>query len=154
MLLTLNQVATQADGRYLSDQEIKQLEVYIQSYDVRLKTYQLLSQNSASLIIASLKQLAKTHRQEVQAHSFKCKRDMEYALKEIAKAVLMDESELFKQSFALWLENITRAVHKSDSAARAYAHLKAEISRAMSPECAALVVPYIDDLILSFTATT
>ena len=150
MLSTLNQTTAQAYGRFLSDQELQGLQAYVNSFQVRRQAYQLLSQNSETLVIAALKQLAATHYQEVKTYSTKCKRDMDYALKEIAKAVLMDGEEVFKQGFSLWMENITRAVHRGNSAAQAYAYLKAEIIKTMPEDCAALVVPYVDDLIMSF----
>lgn len=151
MLATFYQASTQADGRFLSDQELQGLQAYTQSFEARRQTYQILSQNGDALVIAALQQLATTHREEVKTHSAKCKRDMDYALKEIAKAVLLADEDVFRQGFALWMENITRAVHRGDSAARAYACLKAEILKTMPAACAALVVPYIDDLITSFS---
>lgn len=151
MLATFNQAVHQADGRFLSDSELQELESYIQSFSARSQAYKFLSDNADTLVIQSLRQLARTHRQEVQSHSAKCRRDMSYALKEIAKAVLMDESEAFKQEFSLWMENITRAVHKGDSAARAYACLKEELKKSMPPQSVNLVVPYVDELIQAFS---
>jgi saccharopine dehydrogenase-like NADP-dependent oxidoreductase len=151
MLATLHNAAVQADGRFLNDEELRGLQTYVQSYKTRLATYQLLSQRGEALVMAALRQLALTHRQEVQTHSSKCKRDMSYALQEIAKAVLTGDPEVFRQGFSLWMENITRAVHKGNSAARAYTCLKAEMQKELPAECAALVVPFIDDLITSFS---
>lgn len=151
MLTTLNQTALQADGRYLNDQELQGVEHYIQTFAARHQAYEILSAKADELVIRSLKGLAQTHRSEVESYGAKCKRDMAYALKYIARAVLMDESEVFKQDFALWMENITRAVHKGNSAARAYRCLKVEIQAAMPSECAAVIVPYLDDLITAFS---
>jgi hypothetical protein len=151
MLATLQNTTVQADGRFLNDQELHGLQTYVQSFRARLATYQFLSQQSEALVIAALQQLAKTHRQEVQTHSAKCKRDMSYALQEVAKAVLTGDPEVFRQGFSLWMENITRAVHKGNSAARAYNCLKVEIQKEMPAECAALITPLIDDLITSFS---
>ncbi len=151
MLTTLHTATVQTDGRFLDDEELRGLQTYIQSYKTRLATYQLLSQKSEALVIAALRQLAMTHRQEVQTHSAKCKRDMSYALQEVAKAVLTGDPEIFRQGFSLWMENITRAVHKGNSAARAYSCLKAQIQKELPTECAALVVPFIDDLVMSFS---
>lgn len=151
MLAALNDVAMQADGRFLSDQELQGLQTYIHSFQARRAAYQFLSQRGHALVVAALQQLATTHCQDVQTQRAKCQRDMAYALKQIAKAVLLDDSEVFKQEFSLWMENITRAVHQGDSAARAYTCLKAEITQAMPAACATLVVPYVDNLIHSFS---
>jgi len=145
------QTVREADGRYLTDQELQVLEKYAHSYSTRDRAYQILSEKANTLVVDSLKKLAATHRDEVVNHSGKCRRDMTYALKYIARSVLTDEPEVFRQDFSLWMENITRAVHKGDSATRAYQHLKVEIQAALPKECAALVVPYLDDLITAFS---
>lgn len=140
-----------ADGRYLTDAELQVLEQYVQTYRTRKQTYQILSVKANDLVLQSLKQLAMTHRKEVQTYGGKCRRDMTYTLQYIARAVLMDEAETFREGFAVWMENITRAVHKGDSAARACRCLKTEVQKALPVECSALVVPYIDDLITAFS---
>lgn len=153
MLATFKQTVRQADGRFLNDTELQALQAYAQSFGTRQRTYQVLHSQGEAMTMAALRQLAATHRQEVKTHCVKCKRDMDYALKEIAKAVLVGDSEVFQQGFALWMENITRAVHKTNSAAQAYTCLKVVIKQEMSAECAALVIPYIDNLVTSFSRT-
>lgn len=145
------QTVQNADGRYLTDVELQDLEQYVQTYRTRKQTYQLLNNNANALVVQSLRQLAMTHRKEVQIHGGKCKRDMTYTIQYIAHAVLMDEAETFREGFALWMENVIRAVHKGDSAARACRCLKAEIQKAFPTECSALVMPYLDDLITAFS---
>jgi hypothetical protein len=151
MLTTLNQVLLHADDRFLNDQELRGLENYVQTYSLRQQAYQMLSDQANDLVMQALKQLAQSHRQDVETHGAKCKRDMAYALKYVARAMLMDESEAFRQDFALWMENITRAVHKGNSAAVAYGYLKQEIQKALPAQCAILVTPYLDDLITAFS---
>lgn len=141
----------QADGRYLSDQELQPLETYCRGFGQRQQTYQLLSAQAETLVMQSLQRLAQTHRSTVQEHGPKCKRDMAYALSCIAKAVLSDETAGFQEDFVLWMENITRALHKGESAARAYGFLKLEIEERFPSPCAALVVPYLDNLIAAFS---
>lgn len=151
MLTTFNQTIQQADDRFLSDSELHALEAYVQSFAVRQQTYQLLSQHADELVIGALRQFAQTHRKDVEADGAKCKRDMAYALKYIARAALMDEADAFKQDFALWMENITRAVHKGDAAAKAYGCLNQVIQAKLPNQCAAIVTPYLEDLIMAFS---
>ena len=151
MLSTFSQTAAHADGRFLNDQELQGLEAYVESFSARTQTYQTLSSQANELVLRSLRKLAQTHRQEVVTHSAKCKRDMDFALKEIARAVLLDEPEGFKQDFSLWMENITRAVHTNNAASRAYRCLKAEICTALPGDHAALVTPYLEELITAFS---
>lgn len=152
MLTTFNQAVLQADDRFLDDEELRGLENYLQTFSTRQQAYQIISAKADELVMQALQQFAKTHRCDLQANGVKCKRDMAYALKYIARAVLMAESDVFKQDFALWMENITRAVHKGNAAAIAYGCLKQEIQTVMPAHCAALVTPYLEDLIQAFSA--
>ena len=153
MLANFNQTVIQADGRFLNDAELQELQTYAHSFSTRQAAYQILSQKGEALTISALRQLAANHRQEVQTHGAKCKRDMNHVLQEIAKSVLMGDPDVFREGFALWMENITRAVHKNNSALQAYTHLKAVVNQEMPATCAALVVPYLDELITAFSGT-
>jgi hypothetical protein len=151
MLITLHQAILHAEDRFLNDQELQGLERYVDSFEVRYRAYQLLSQRADELVMQALKVFAQTYRSEVETHGAKCKRDMGYVLQYIARAILMDDAEVFKQDFALWMENITRAVHNGRSAAQAYGCLKGQIQTALPAQYSALVVPYLDDLIMTLS---
>jgi hypothetical protein len=151
MITTFAQKAIKADGRFLNDEELQGLEAYAQTFAPRNQAYTLLSQRSDELVLQSLRQLARIHRNELKVYGATCKRDMAYALKCIAQAVLTDELEEFQQDFALWMENIMRAVHKGELAAHAYRSLKIEVQKALPPQSAALVTPYINNLITAFS---
>jgi hypothetical protein len=148
---TFVESAHQADGRYLSDQELRPLETYLETFATRMEAYQTLRDNADSLVMQSLRRLVQTHRRVVQEHGGKCKRDMTYALGYVARAVLSDETTAFQQDFLLWMENITHALHKTESATRAYSFLKQEIQDTLPAPCAALVTPYMDELINTFS---
>ena len=150
---TFEATLLEADGRYLHDEELAPLEAYRASFALRLKTYELLRDQADALVIDALRGLIATHRQTVQTHGQKCQRDMTYALSFIAKAVLVDEAQEFQEEFALWMENITRALHKGESSAKAYRLLKQAIQTKLPEACAKLVAPYLDDLILAFSGS-
>jgi hypothetical protein len=150
---TFEATLLEADGRYLSDAELDPLEAYRSSFAVRLKAYELLREQADALVIDALRGLIATHRQTVQTHGQKCQRDMTYALSRIAKAVLVDEAQEFQEEFALWMENITRALHKGESAAQAYRLLKQAIQAKLPGACTKLITPYLDDLILAFSGS-
>jgi hypothetical protein len=148
---TFFDVTQQADGRYLSDQELQPLETYLNTFATRVEAYESLRDNADSLVMQSLRRLVQTHRRVVQEHGAKCKRDMLYSLSYIARAVLSDDETAFQQDFLLWMENITHALHKTESATRAYGFLKQEMQDTLPPQCAALVIPYMDELINTFS---
>ncbi len=141
----------QADGRYLSDQELSPLETYSNSFAMRVEAYQTLRDNADSLVMQSLRRLVQTHRQVVQEQGAKCKRDMTYSLSYVARAVLSDEATAFQQDFSLWMENIIYSVQKNEPASQAYGFLKQEIQNTLPPQCVNLVTPYMDELISVFS---
>ncbi|MBD2257327.1 hypothetical protein [Pseudanabaena sp. FACHB-2040] len=147
MNTALRESIQQADGRYLSDAELQPLAGYVQSFVVRFNTYSLLREHSQNLVLQTLRKLIQTHRKTVQDHGPKCQRDMGYTLECIARAVLLDDASGFVEEYVLWLQNITRSLHKEESAVEAYRLLKGEIVLAFPPESAQLVAPHLERLI-------
>jgi Phycobilisome protein len=142
----------QSDGRYLSDLELRPLAQFVASFDTRLKTYTRLKEDGEGLVLGALRQLmAGSHCQVVQEHGAKCQRDMLYTLECIAKAVLLDNPDGFMDEYVVWMQNITRALHKEDSAIAAYHHLQTEILAALPETSAQLVNSYLDKLIQAFS---
>ncbi|HEY9762621.1 MAG TPA: phycobilisome protein [Trichocoleus sp.] len=141
----------QADGRYLSDAELKPLETYVRSFAVRFNTYNLLQEKSDTLILQTLRKLVQTHRRTVQEHSSKCQRDMAYTLACISQAILLDDEPGFIEGYVIWMQNITRALHKEDSAVQAYRLLQAEVAAMLPAESAQLINHHLDSLIKAFS---
>lgn len=142
----------QSDGRYLRDLELRPLAQFVASFDTRFKTYTRLKEDSESLVLSALRQLmAGSHREAVQEHGAKCQRDMLYTLTCVAKAVLLDNPDGFMEEYVVWMQNITRALHKEDSAIAAYRHLQTEILAALPETSAQLVNSYLDKLIQAFS---
>ncbi len=137
-----------ADGRYLDDQELRPFESLVQSYTVRLAVYQKLQSEAKTLVINALRRVIQTkHRKAIQEHGAKCQRDMQYTLECIAKAVLLDDTEGFVEEYVVWMQNITRALHKEDSAIDAYQALQEEIKTSLSGQQAMIVNSHLDKLI-------
>jgi Phycobilisome protein len=142
----------QSDGRYLSDSELRPLAQFVASFDTRLKTYTRLKEDGEGLVLKALRQLMMgSHREAAQEHGAKCQRDMLYTLECIAKAVLLDNPDGFIEEYVVWMQNITRALHKEDSAIAAYRHLQTEILAALPEASAQLVNGYLDKLIQAFS---
>lgn len=138
----------QADGRYLSDVELRPLAQFVASYETRFTTYMTLQQEGEALVRQTLRRLLQTkHSYMIQEHGAKCQRDMTYTLQCIAKAVLTDNSKGFVEEYVLWMQNITRSLHKEDSAITAYRTLQQEIDLTLSAEGASLVNSYLELLI-------
>ncbi|MGB3311451.1 MAG: hypothetical protein WBG32_23285 [Nodosilinea sp.] len=137
----------QSDGRYLSDLELRPLAQFVTSFDSRSKTYMQLKAEGKTLVISALRRLMLTHPEAVQEHGPKCQRDMLYTLECIAKAILLDNPDSFMEEYVLWMQNITHALHKEDSAIAAYRSLQSEIIAILPTEAAQWVNRYLDKLI-------
>ncbi len=142
----------ESDGRYLSDVELRPLAQFVASYETRFTTYAVLKDKAETLVLGSLRRLMQTpHRKVITEHGSKCQRDMTYTLQCIAQAILLDDPKGFMEEYVLWMQNITRALHKENSAIDAYRALQQEISATFSAEGALLINGYLDQLIQAFS---
>lgn len=140
-----------SDGRYLSDIELRPFAQFVASYETRFTTYATLKENAETLVLSSLRRLMQTpHRKVITEHGSKCQRDMTYTLQCIAQAVLMDDPKGFMEDYVLWMQNITRALHKESSAIDAYRALQQEVATMFPAEGALLINGYLDQLIQAF----
>jgi hypothetical protein len=136
---TLEQHIREADGRYFTDLELRPLEGYLQSFQVRSTTYALLCEKSDLFIQQVLDKLAVIDSAVIHEHGETCRRDMSYVLRAIALAVLKDDDEGFREQLILWMQNIMMALRKEAQSARAYQFLQEIVTQQMPPECANLV---------------
>lgn len=146
---TLEKSFLKADGRYLSVQELSPLEHYVQSYAVRLHTYQQLRDNSEKLVVYSLRKLAQTYPDLVQQHGQRCKYDMTEVLRYVALSVLRDDEVFFKEQMMSWLDTILLAHKKTAYCVVAYRHLQEAIATAFPAAGATLIRPYLDIIVQS-----
>ncbi|NEQ96190.1 MAG: hypothetical protein F6K30_05630 [Cyanothece sp. SIO2G6] len=142
----LEQMICQAEGDYLSDVALSEVQNFVDSYNLRVQTYNALREKSDTLILHTLRQLMRSHRQLVQAQGNSCKRDMGYILRYIGIAILKGNKQDFTD-LVCWMESITKSLKKEDSALKAYQLLQQTIQTTMSEEMTQLVDPYLDYLI-------
>lgn len=150
MNAVLREMVKQADGRYLNDEELQPFEEYTSSFVLRFNTYNLLQEHSQQLILQTLRRLIQTHRKTVQENGDKCQRDMAYTLGCVAKAILFNDTPGYIEGYVLWMQNITRALHKQDSAVEAYRLLQTEIEATLPADSARLVNDHLDSLVVAF----
>jgi len=149
---TLAQAAKLADGRYLDDHELHSFETLVDTFTTRLALYNQLKNNGKTLVINALRRVNQIQQRKViQEHGAKCQRDMLYTLDCVAKAVLIGDIASFLEDYVVWMQNITRALHKEDSAVAAYRALQLEVRGNLSREQALTVNNYLDQLIKAIT---
>lgn len=135
-----------AEGRYLTNEELILLENYAQTYTTRVRTYLFVENHAEQLITMALQQLAQTDQQVVQQYHQRCRRDMGDVLRLSARAILMDDPDDF-HDFALWMQNMMRAVKKEAQSARAYSILQTIIQKHFPPDCAILINTHLQQVI-------
>jgi hypothetical protein len=141
----------ESDGRYLSDLELRPLAQFVASYETRFTTYATLKEKAETLVLNSLRRLMQTpHRKVITEHGSKCQRDMTYTLQCVAQAILLDDAQGFMEDYVLWMQNITRALHKENSAIDAYRALQQEVAATFPAEGALLINNHLDKLIQAF----
>ena len=134
----------EAEGRYLSAQELSLLERYAQSYAVRLQTYQQLRDNSDTFIASALHKLGQTYPDLIQQHGPRCKYDMTEVLRYMALSLLRDDEVFFKEQIMSWLDTILLAHKRTDHCLVAYRSLQAAIATTLASDSLAMTRPYFD----------
>ncbi|HEY9749913.1 MAG TPA: hypothetical protein V6C63_14605 [Allocoleopsis sp.] len=146
---TLEKNILEADGRYLNAQELNPLEQYLQSYKVRLETYQQLRDQSDKLVLQALRKLAQAYPEIIQQHGQRCKYDMTEVLRYIAVSILRDDEVFFKEQMMSWLDTILLAHRKTSQCTIAYRALQEAINSSLSAVSSSLVRPYLDIVLQS-----
>jgi hypothetical protein len=113
MLSKLQQLGTDADGRYASDDELKFMDTYINSFEVRANAYRQIKAAEKEIVEAVLTKLQKsqprllaTRGEDIQN---KWKQDTFRVLRHSAMTVLLDDPELLRQQFLYWFQTIMQA---------------------------------------------
>jgi len=140
-----------ADGRYLGDDELKVLEDYLSSHQTRLRIYTFLQEQSNNLILETLREMMRSHRQVIQEHGDKCRRDMGYVLRFAAVSILRNDEMFFTEHLILWMQNIMMALKKEQQSAQAYRLLQQVIQHHLPEEDAQIVNHYLNLFIEALT---
>lgn len=136
-----------ADGRYLTDDEIQPFLKYISTYKIRLQTYYQLSQKSDEIVLKALRKLNAGYPSVVQKYGKKCQFDMTAVLRYAALSMLRDDEAFFQEKLLFW--HCTMVRNHNQEAIAAYQQLKGVINEAMAPNQASLITPYLDLVITS-----
>ncbi|NES95616.1 MAG: phycobilisome protein [Desertifilum sp. SIO1I2] len=145
---TIENNLIEADGRYLSTQELQPLEQYIRSYNARLEAYQQIQQHSDKAVLQALRKFALAYPEVIQKHGPRCKYDMTEVLRYIALSILRDDEIFFKEQMMSWLDTILLAHKRNSSCATAYQYLKEAIDANLPSASSSLVLPYLESVML------
>lgn len=141
---TLEEKVIDADGCYLDGQALRSFEQFVQSYALRLETYQNLRDKSQTLVVHSLRKLAQSYPELIQKHGQRCQYDMTEVLRYLALSILRDDETFFKEQMMAWLDTILLAYKRNEHCTIAYRYLQDAINASLPPSNSMLVRPYLD----------
>lgn len=137
----------EADGRYLSDVELRPFEHMMDAFQARVNLYNHIRDHGKDLVLNTLRRLMQTpHRQVVQEHAQQCQRDMTYTLEYVAKGILLHDEDGFMEEYLVWMQNIIRAFHRQSACVVAYRLLKEEVRTSLPGDQSNLMMLYLDKL--------
>ena len=147
MLKAFKDLADQAEGRYATDAELQFIVDYVNSYQLRLKTYQKvqkIEKNLVNEVQAQITQQSPTLLQQNNKDlTAKWKQDTLRVLKRSAIALLLDDAELHQEQFLCWFQTIMRAFEAQKSCDITYVLMQEIAQRHFSKEEVALLGPIL-----------
>jgi Phycobilisome protein len=148
MLSQLERLSCEVDGRYASDSELQFLIDYVQSFDLRVQTYQKLQEIEVALVqqayVKMRSQDPNLFKNGNEDISGKWKRDTLRVLRYVAIAVLMDDAETLRERFLLWFQTIMRAFSAEKGCNVTYTVLQEVAKQNLSGAQANLVCPLLE----------
>ena len=148
MLSQLRQLSLEAEGRYASDTELQFMSDYVQSFDLRLQTYQKLQELETTLVqqaYAKLRSVDPSFFMQGQEDlSSKWKRDTLRIIRYVATAVLINDPDTMQSRFLLWFETLMRAFGAKRNCNATYQVMQALIKHHLTPPQASLVCPILE----------
>ncbi|MGG6238635.1 hypothetical protein ACQ4N7_08340 [Nodosilinea sp. AN01ver1] len=138
----------EADGRYLSDLELRPFDHMVEAFQTRVGLYNHVRDHGKDLVLNALRRLMQTpHRQVVQEHAQQCQRDMLFTLEYVSKGILLNDEDGFMEEYLVWMQNIIRSFNRQSACVVAYRLLKEEVRSTMPGDQSNLMVLYLDKLI-------
>ena len=146
----LDQKVEGIDRAYLTDEDLLNVEKFVSGFPLRVKTYNLLRDQSDELVVRSISLLAQQYPELVQKSSRVCKYDMSINLRYLALSILRDDETFFRESLTEWHANIIHSYGISKEVTVAYCLLRDLTKKIAPPECFSLINPYFEVTISAF----
>jgi hypothetical protein len=148
MLSKLQQLGTDADGRYASDDELKFMDTYINSFEVRANAYRQIKAAEKEIVESVLTKLQKsqprllaTRGEDIQN---KWKQDTFRVLRHSAMTVLLDDPELLRQQFLYWFQTIMQAFGAQEACNVTYLIMQDVVRSTLPKDVADLLCPILE----------
>ena len=148
MLSQLEKLSMDTDGRFASDEELAFVDAYVQSFGLRVQTYQTLQ-----LVESAIVQQVEAKMRSLDPMLFhygkkdvsvKWKRDTVRVLRYSAIAMLMDDPETLRERFLLWFQSIMRAFGAEKSCNATYEVMQQVVKQHLTPQQASMFCPILE----------
>lgn len=148
MLKAFNELTNKAEGRYATDAELQFIVDYLNSYQLRLTTYQKLQVLEEKFVDEAYTQLGDIDPKLLKSGqtdlTTKWKRDTMRVLRYSAVALLLDDAELHQERFLFWFQTIMRAFGAQRSCEATYMVMQEVAKEQLSSAEAALLCPILE----------
>jgi hypothetical protein len=148
MLSKLERLSIETDGRYASDDELFFIKDYVQSFNLRLTTYDKIRDTEGKIVEqvqSKLKaidpSLLKTGDKDL---SDKWKRDTFRVLRHSAITVLLDDPDRLKDQFLSWFQTIMQAFGAEKSCNATYTAMQDVAQKTLLPGEAELLCSVLE----------
>ena len=135
-----------AEGRYLEDQEIGQLTDYMASLEARLAAMRAVEQAEAKIVEETLDVVWETHPDFASKYyeaRKNCTRDVSLALRYCALAMVRDDIDMLREKLLYWLRTILNAFEFGQALDTTYRALARRVEANLDPQSVRLLAPYL-----------
>ncbi|MCL1493216.1 MAG: phycocyanin [Pseudanabaena sp. Salubria-1] len=147
---TLGEKIGDIDRAYLTDEDLLNVEKFVNGFPSRVKAYNLLRDQSDELVSRSISLLAQQYPELVKKSSHVCKYDMSLNLRYVALSILRDDETFFREALIDWHANIIHSYGISKEVSVAYFLLRELTKKIAPPDCFNLINPYFEVTISAF----
>jgi Phycobilisome protein len=150
MLSQMQRLTATAEGRYATDEELRFLPEYLRSYELRMQTYQQIQKSEATIlkqVFAQATQQAPDLFPIDQPDRLKhCQQDVLQTLRYCATAVLVNDMDVFRERYLLWLQTSMRALDKQRENALIYSVMQETVRQVLAAPQAQLLLPLLQEV--------
>lgn len=148
MLSHLQKIGYETDGRYATDLELQAMDEFIQTFPLRVQTYQQLQQIEIRVVQQVYEKLLRVDpsllRRGNEDLTVKWRRDTLRVLRYSAIAMLLNDPLTLRERLLFWFQTIMKAFGAQRSCNLTYAIMQDVIKQHLTPVQASLFCPILE----------
>jgi hypothetical protein len=144
---TIEQMFSEAEGRYLEPTEQSALTQYASSLEARLAAMRAIQEHESTIIENAVKSMFAAYPDAKQKHKHvqeKAVRDMTLVLRYCAMSMVRDSTEFLENQLLHWFRTIILSFEMQQMVEHAYAQLIEEAKGSLDAAHFELIAPYLE----------